>query len=371
MILSVATMIGLPSITFAMLSMLAIILWHQRHQRIWLVLSAVALGLSLLIKLFTGFLAPIFILGLVIFEYARSKEDRNWLKILFPAVLWGLIFATFTLVLGLFLVGIDNIPQLITVHLAADRIEDFQKHIYFDINWHIRPSLPVIFLAFVGSLSAFLKKQWLIFYPVAWMVGAYLLLASHAPVWEHQTLLVTVPAVIPAAIAVVEAMRVAAKMIRESHAPSASRLVELAALLGIFLLLFKVRIPEPITLLTPYPSLANSSFEMGPLAQKFFIRMVKYAPETHWVVTDLPMYAFRAHLPVPPELAVISEKRVRTGAFTEQDLIESIRTWNPEQVLIGRFKYLTVEGYLAQDYRLIHWDDGVKLYIRNDLDGVP
>ncbi len=40
-----------------------------------------------------------------------------------------------------------------------------------------------------------------------------------------------------------------------------------------------------------------------------------------WVVTDHAFVAFRADRPVPPELAVISSKRIATGALTDADLI--------------------------------------------------
>ena len=57
--LSVSIMIGLPAIALALLSLLAISHWHKEGRRLWLVLSGLALALSVMTKLFTGLLAPL------------------------------------------------------------------------------------------------------------------------------------------------------------------------------------------------------------------------------------------------------------------------------------------------------------------------
>ena len=58
--LSTSVMIGVPSIALAAVSMLFVAIWHQKRSNLWLVLSGFALALSVLIKLFTGFVVPIF-----------------------------------------------------------------------------------------------------------------------------------------------------------------------------------------------------------------------------------------------------------------------------------------------------------------------
>ena len=369
MILSVAVMVGLPALTFAMVSMLALALWHKQRKPIWLILSALTLGISVLVKLFTGFLAPIFVLGLVINEYTRMRSFKSWRKIFGPAFLWGVIFTGFTVALGLALVGPGNVSQLIEPHLAATAVPDFRNSEILTINWHLRQALSILFLALVGTTITFRSKKWLTLYPLAWMVTAYLLLATHTPVWEHQQLLVTIPAAMLGAMAVYEGAQLAYQMVKSYYTSGKRSLLRTVAFLGLFVLLFTFRTQEPISLLRPTPSLTNSNFELGPLIEKFFTKMTKFAPETHWVVTDLPMYAFRARLPVPPNLAVFSQKRVETGNLTEEQLLETIKEWNPEQVLLGRFQFPRVEAYLRQDYRIVHATANIKLYIRRDLGG--
>ncbi len=74
--LSFAVMIGLPAISLAMVSLLFLAYWHYRRKWVWLVLSAIFLALSVLIKLFTGLLAPIFVAGLLLHEF-QAREGKT------------------------------------------------------------------------------------------------------------------------------------------------------------------------------------------------------------------------------------------------------------------------------------------------------
>jgi len=82
------------------------------------------------------------------------------------------------------------------------------------------------------------------------------------------------------------------------------------------------------------------------------------------------MYAFRAGLPVPPELATVSDKRVSTGNLTEDHLIEIVNKYQPEQILIGRFNFPLFETYIRERYTILHVNnnqDNIRLFIRSDL----
>lgn len=369
MLLSVAVMIGLPSISLAMLALLFLTYWHLRPKTYWLFLSAIVLGLSVLTKIFTGFLAPVFLAGILVQGIVNQQKQRSWQKALGPAILWAAVFAIFTVASGLLLVGPANVSQLIEPHLAATTIEDFSNNEMLTIHWHLKNSLPTLFLALVGFIFTLRSKRWLGLYSFVWGMTAYLLLSFHAPVWDHQQLLVTIPAALLAAVAAYEALTFLWRIVQTHYPPSPQGLLQVAAIAGLFLVLFTFRTPEPFSLMSLQPSLTNSEFELGPLTEKFFVKMLKFAPQTHWVVTDLPMYAFRARLPVPPELAVFSSKRITTGNLTEAQIMRTILKYQPEQILLGRFTYANIEEQLWQNYRIVHSKDEMKLYIRQDLDG--
>jgi hypothetical protein len=84
------------------------------------------------------------------------------------------------------------------------------------------------------------------------------------------------------------------------------------------------------------------------------------------MVTDLPIYAFRAGLPVPPELAVFSTKRVAAGDLNERYLLEIIDRYNPKLILWGRFDLLELRVELASRYRQEYAFRGKVLYVRID-----
>jgi hypothetical protein len=99
--------------------------------------------------------------------------------------------------------------------------------------------------------------------------------------------------------------------------------------------------------------------------------MTSWADRTHWVVTDLPMYAFRVGLLVPPPLAAITDKRLASGEITEAQIIEVIETYKPEQVLLGRFDLPAVEDHVREDYRRIYQFGRKTLYLLGELKRNP
>ncbi len=371
LVLSLSVMAGLPAITFAMLSLLTLTKWHLGGRRVWLVLSALLLAVSVLTKLFTGFLAPVFLIGIVIAEYSRHKESHSWLNTLIPAFLWGAVFAGAALVLTLALVGIEHAPQLILDHLAAREIEAF-KAPSLTINFHLRAIWPQMLLAIIGTLYTVYTRRWLSLYLFAWMAAAYLLLAGHAPVWDHQQVLVTIPAAMLASIAISEGIRKLYYILRrDDSGPLEKQLapgwLAGAAIAGIILLVFTFRVPQGLQFLSPLPSFRHSGLNLDPEQKQVLAIMQEYAPQTKLVVSDQLMFPFRTRLPVPPNLALFTSKRVETGELTEDEIIQTISRENPEQVLLSRFEYPAVNAYLESDYKLRYAWGSLKLYVRKDL----
>jgi hypothetical protein len=81
----------------------------------------------------------------------------------------------------------------------------------------------------------------------------------------------------------------------------------------------------------------------------------------------LPMYAFRAGVPVPPEMAVVSRKRLVAGDFPDQELVAIIQKYNPELVMLDRFDYPGVQKTLDANYDMKYSRFNRDLYVRNDL----
>ncbi len=57
------------------------------------------------------------------------------------------------------------------------------------------------------------------------------------------------------------------------------------------------------------------------------------ASATQRVFSDPAVYAFHTRLPVPPELVVIPQKRLRSDMFDPADLIAALERYRPEQIV--------------------------------------
>lgn len=365
--LSASVMAGLPAIALAMLSLLNLILWHQRGGRKWLVFSALALGISVYIKLFTAFLAPIFISGLLIDGYKRQAMSADWREAVQPVLVWGLaIAATGTLFL-LTLVGPGYLDQLLLPHLAANLEGSMEARAAgFDLAYYLAPGRYLLFLALLGVVIAFWSRRWLLGYLVAWAGGAYLLLSFQTPVWYHHQLLVTVPAAMLAGVGTGELWRVGRRSTRGTRLSWADWALALLGAFGLPVVMW-TRLPDVRPRFRSHAQAVSRRDEDFLEDNAILREMTRYASETRWVVTDLPIYAFRAGLLVPPELAVFTEKRLETGFLTEAQVLESIEAYQPEQVLLGRFEYDALQEYLARRYRSVAEKTGVRLYIREGV----
>lgn len=118
-----------------------------------------------------------------------------------------------------------------------------------------------------------------------------------------------------------------------------------------------------------YKSPRVSGFQVKAPQHKLnvYLIMREYASQTNWVVTDMPLYAFLIRKPVPPNLATFSEKRLNTGSLTEEEILDTVKEYKPEQVLLVFFEFKNLEEYLAQNYNLVHDNRGYRLFIRKDL----
>jgi hypothetical protein len=365
LVLSASVLVGQPSIAFLCVSMLALAGWHRRRKPVYLILSAAAMSLSLLTKLFTGFVAPIFLLGLAAAEYFQEKGKKDWLKVLRPALAWGFTLGLLTQGLGLLMVDPAYVLQLILPHLSATQATTYPPNEQLlSINYYLQPSWPILLAAPLGAVYAIKKKHWLALYPLAWMAAAYAILLVLKPVWWHHQLLVTLPAVILAAGVIGGGLEALVQTVRE---PSILKKTWLLLTVGLVTLSIAgaVLIPD-LALFLRTGAVANSEAR-NPAEERFMRKILNFAPQTNWMLTDMPMYAFQAGLSVPPDLTVISWKRFAAGELSEEIILATLRELRPEQVLFGRFTLPQVDQYLAENYREVLERDSLKLYIRSDL----
>jgi 4-amino-4-deoxy-L-arabinose transferase-like glycosyltransferase len=367
--LSVSVMVAVPVMTFAMLSLLALMAWHERRQDRWLFLSALALSLSILTKLFIAFLTPVFVLGLLLDERARLGKTHPWTKILRPALLWSLSFAFIILISGVVLVGSTGMRQLLSLPMSASANEAYLDLVHSKpVTYYLADSWPIFFLAVMGCHFVAFGRRWISFYLLAWAVFAFIMLTFYAPVWFHHQLLITIPAAMLAGIAVGEALRLLPKIVRTRPFLYWYAILTVFTLAGLVFTLVE-RLPVTLPDFERPPVFITKAAHAPWFEQMFLTKMTNHAPQTHWVVTTLTTYAFRTGLPVPPVLAVPSFKRIANGELTEEQIITIVDEYKPEQVLIRENEFPLLEKHLEAGYRLLLDDREKLLYLRNDLKG--
>jgi len=363
--LSISVMIGVPSIALATLSMLFVTLWHQKRNSLWLILSGFALALSVLIKLFTGFLVPIFLIGITASAYFDSQKSGFSWTMFRPALIWSICFAGVVILLGLALVGPQDVRLIIFPHIAAQTIDEFQGE-GNTINVYLYAAIPLIFLGLFGALVSVYRRDWLSLYPLAWAALAYLLFSFHSPVFYHHQLLITIPLAIMAAAVAGNGILILSRLRQVTDVIHLQTLLGLGALIG-FVLVTSHYLPALDKELANSPRISDFTLRATPGKLKVIRTMKEYIDQTNWIMTDMPMYAFRVQRPVPPSLATFSRKRLVTGSLTEEDIIAAMREYHPEQVLMARFEIPALEAYLQENYTLVLSEEFFRLFIRNDL----
>jgi 4-amino-4-deoxy-L-arabinose transferase-like glycosyltransferase len=364
--LSIAALVGQPALALACVGLWGLIVWHQRRSGYLLILSGIVMGLSVLTKAFTGLVIPVFGVVFLFVEYFSQPHPKRLINTFRPALVWGFSTGLSVLGLSLLLVGPGNLGQLVQPHVAAAQSNSYPPNEQlYSIWFYLKDAWPILLLAIAGTLMAFRQRRTLMLYPAAWMVITALSLSFYRPIWSHHQLLVTVPAAMLAGGAAAEGLAWLARKWRGGWKIYQDNTLPAVAL-GLLALTLVVRIPD---LVNQFQRTGDTLSEPRAAYEDRVMRRInQYAPDTHWMVTDLPMYAFRAGLLTPPNLAVISWKRLAAGDLNETEILETIQELEPEQILLGRFQFDQVEAFMQEGYfPVLEREDQLKLYIRKDL----
>ena len=354
---SVSVMIGLPAIALAVCAIDQAMVGTSEQKLQRYVLSGLLFGLSLQIKMFTALMLPSLICAVLCMPKASARTDRRHVRDI--TLTLGVALATFlsiAVVMREPLLAQLFVPHLMTGQ-AATRYSENHGWVYLGRLLASEPILLVLGTA--GIVATLIRPRQLYgtrLIPFLWLCISLVAFANHRPVFLHHIPMMLVPLAWFGGSAVRTGVSWLATI-------GASRLQRDSLVFAMVMVLITVGVWAA-------PGFGNGIVTEDPVASAT-AEFRKYSIAESWVVTDLPMAAYRAGVLVPPELAVFSGKRWYNGYLSTKLIISVIRDRRPSQVM---FRLLPVdpelEHFLNNSF-YVRWSAEQSSYLRNDLARTP
>jgi hypothetical protein len=386
---SVAVLIGLPAYAAALASA-ACLVWADQPTRPvrWVVASGGLLALGAHIKLSALLVAPALLVWLG--WGGRAEQMRNWWRSRAVA-LWGIAFGAGFLLL--WLLQPESFWLIWDAHWGAGTRSAFADataphvHIFrlMRENWFI--SGPALLGLVVCAVRR--RREGLI--PSIWFVTALGVHLWHRPFWQFHFLHLAVPMAWLTGLFIGEVSErftaVTWEQLRgrvgnpltpalspdggeggdNSRFWHGARFSQAAAwcwvlLPSLFLSAFIAELPGRWAKETAFLRVDDSKdWECVGV-------MKQYKTQTKWVFADDALYPFHAGMLTPPEIAVLSNKRLRAGLITQPELLNLLVHYRAEQVLVRRHVFdEKFMRYVGQHYTTVFEHGSLQLFIRNDL----
>ena len=336
--LSVSVMAGVPAIC---LLVVAFDVLGSGRKQTWLhvAIAGLLVGLSLQIKLFTLVAIPAFLLATLLAAEGHSNGRR-----FAHAAIAGIgIVIAFS-----FVAWVSALPfmaQAWSPHFGEELRSSYSLPNTARKIWiHMDQDWPLIVLGLAGAASLATHRWRDAAVPCLWLAGATAALLSHAQVWWHHMMLLSVP------LAWLTGLSFA--WLRDLvPQPNSTRIVTVVSILMITAAcISSLRVPGGFT----HPRERAAEAAVGAHKTK----------DTKWILSDRPMDAYRNGLMVPPELVVFSGKRREAGNLTASEVLDSLKRRKPQQVLLRRFEVdEIVKAYLQQHYTKVENTFGFEHYV--------
>jgi 4-amino-4-deoxy-L-arabinose transferase-like glycosyltransferase len=357
--LSVSAMIVLPAMSLGLFSVWLLFHSETKSARWWLVSSGVVMGLALQIKFAAALFIPAMLVELILREWRSSAETavnspriheahindgRSNLIRTMPALLvWGTgAAAGFGLVLAFFAEGTFDL--LLGTHFSketrlafggSDSLVRFHRDLWND------PGTLAASLA--GLIWILWRRAWKHLFPLVLLITVYIFHCFHRPYWDFHYLHFAIPIAWLSATVIGELARYLYRLDRKRSFAGAGIYFVWSALLALLLADLPGKVKRSWSSITRVQMAADQ-----PLVRE----LQSYAGRVDWVVVSWNIYAFHAGIPVPPPLAVVSQKRTRSGRFDSEALLEVIMHYEPELIALPDWEQRDRKllDYLAHEY---------------------
>lgn len=390
---SVACLVGLPAYAWVMMGSAWLVCGAGSRSHLWVSFSGLLLGLGAQTKMSALVAAPAILIWL---HWKRvGKEGFELPHNVIPRWLAGFAISF----IGVRLLTGPSMITIITAHWSSAIREGFAQEPAPAVlitrllleNWLL--TLPAMLGLFIG----FVKRRFDTLLPGVWFFTALVVHLWHRPFWHHHFLHFSVPMAWLAGLFIGEMveqfkavtwgqlMGRGGRPLIPAFSPGGGeggdrgsggdgkpfwrgrRFVQAAAwmwvlLPSLFLSAFLVELPDKWAKETAFLRVDDSGdWECVSV-------MKQYKAQTRWVFADDALYPFHAGMLTPPEIAVLSTKRLRAGLVTQPELLNLLVHYRAEQVLVRRHVFdEKFMAYVRQHYTAVFEDEPLQLFIRNDL----
>lgn len=351
--LSVSVMNSVPALAFAMLSLYCLALYKKNKLKTNLAISGFFMAVSLQSKLIFAFLVPLMIVEIQSIV-RKGEKDKLAQKPLLPISLWLSAFLLIYLVItAIFFWGHASqfFAQLILPNLGSGFLgtRQFGLSVLFAM---LSRDYDILILAGVCLIFLLKQRDRSQFFIISWLLLAIALLFMHRPVWYHHYLLLSLPLSWLAGVGfsnILQLCRIREEVRIENRYCKDKILKKILIFAGISVLLFM-----PFKFARAIKSLRVESAGQD----KIIAALLRFKAETHWLMTDMPIYAFYLGKLVPPELCVFSQKRIITNNLQQDLLFSYIKKYNPGQILLLRFENYNQKliDYIEKNYTKVYED---------------
>jgi len=347
--LSISVMSGIPALSLAMVSILFLTLYNKLYLKRFLILSGIFMAFSLQTKLSGLFLIPIIILEII--QRKRQNSEKRY-RHLFPALLWLIIMLFVFLYINILFFHLDFqmfIQQLFQPHLTNI---PFLKDNFLILWRMLLTDYDIALLALTSMILVVKQKKKDSFFPLIWLVVITIILLKYKPIWYHYYPLISIPICWLGAIYFAKFFSVVT---------SYTQVRQMIFFRWITFLLIALTI---LRLPIKYSRTQKSLFGEPPTQERHALDFLsKYRKDARWIFTDRAIFAFYAGISVPPELAVISSKRILTNKLEPNYLLNKLEEYKPELMLFTGFLetfpnyYLKIIPYIEKNYFQIYKDE--------------
>lgn len=363
---ALAAMLELPAQCWAFTAaMLA--LTGSEPKASWRYLGAGALWAAAVHMKLTAFLlAPALFFALV----AKWKK-----KILLPLIWIGI---GFTLAFG-FLVWLSpnfNLHRLLGSHIQSTIFMFKKTKVLFTPDWQMLLSQPAILLGTLFFIFFLLGEKRVgpeEIFILGFLDLALLLALFYRPWWDYYMIFLYIPMALLPAMTLHRFIEVVfRKNQKESSGTAFGSFYKLfhhpivAVGCGAWLVAVGIGFGAP-SITSQIHQIQGAS---RPENLYLWSILKPYEPKTRWIFTFHRSLAFFLKIPIPPELVVISSKRVWSKQISVEEIAKYLRKYRPEIVVLSQNSWAYADGvkkWLKEHYEIVSQRKDEKVWIHQSL----